>query len=292
MKIWFVWKWWAWKTTLSSLVAKKLAEKYKILAVDLDSNVNLAKSIWVENISDLNYIWPQKEEIMKYSWSTKMSDWAERIYLPKENDGFYDYNHDFIEKNSAKSKNIKTISLGFIEDEKRGIESMCDYYEMSKVFLNHIKLADNEILVADLAAWVEMVSRATIMSFDLIFVISDANFKNIKVAKQIISWLEKINFKKDEFFIIPNKYLDEEDLEEIKNNFKNYQILDWIPFNEEIYNFDFEKNLENEKNENLEKVVKNIEEKIIDFKKKNPNNEKKIIERIKFLDKKKEEYLL
>jgi hypothetical protein len=64
---------------------------------------------------------------------------------------------------------------------------MCDYYEMSKVFMNHIKLKKDEILVADLAAGIEMISRATIMSFDLIFVVTDENFKNIKVARQIIN---------------------------------------------------------------------------------------------------------
>jgi CobQ/CobB/MinD/ParA nucleotide binding domain protein len=64
---------------------------------------------------------------------------------------------------------------------------MCDYYEMAKVFLNHIKLKENEILIADLAAGIEMIARATIMSFDLVFVVTDANFKNIKVAKQIIN---------------------------------------------------------------------------------------------------------
>lgn len=291
MKIWFAGKWWAWKTTLSSLVIKKLAEKYKVLALDLDSNVNLATSLWMKNISELNYIWPQKEEIMNYTWSTKMTNWEERVYLPKETDWFYDYNHDFIEKNSIKDWNIKAMSLGFIEDEKRWIESMCDYYEMSKVFCNHINLKDDEFLVWDLAAWVEMISRATIMSFDLIFVITDANFKNIKVANQIIKWLDLINFKKEEFFIIPNKYLDNEDLEIIKENFKDYQIIDGIEFSEKIYELDSEKNLESSKIENLEKIVENIVLKIIEFKNKNKDNKKNILDRIKFLDTKKENFL-
>gem|GEM_PF-4895626 len=39
---------------------------------------------------------------MNYTKSTSMTDWEERIYSPKENDGFYHYNHDFVEKHSLK----------------------------------------------------------------------------------------------------------------------------------------------------------------------------------------------
>ena len=89
MKIWFAWKWWAWKTTLSSLIIKKLSEKYKILALDLDSNVNLVSSLWLKNTKNMKYFWPKKDEIMAYTWSTQMDDWENRIFLPKETDWFY-----------------------------------------------------------------------------------------------------------------------------------------------------------------------------------------------------------
>jgi len=39
---------------------------------------------------------------MNYTNSTSMTDWEERIYSPKENDGSYHYNHDFVEKHSLK----------------------------------------------------------------------------------------------------------------------------------------------------------------------------------------------
>lgn len=291
MKIWFAWKWWAGKTTLSSLIIKKLSEKYKIMALDLDSNVNLASSLWFENIWEINYIWPKKDEIMAYTWSTDIDDWDNRIFLPKETDWFYDLENKFIKGNSLTKGKITAMSLGFIEDEKRWIESMCDYYEMAKVFLNHIKLKENEILIADLAAGIEMIARATIMSFDLVFVVTDANFKNIKVAKQIINWLEMIDFKKDEFFIIPNKYLDEEDLEIIKNNFSEYNILPWITFSEEIYDLDSEKKLHLWEIKELDKTIDKIAEKIIEIKNSRKNTENRIKNRIKFLDEKKAKFL-
>jgi|TARA_Y100001960_G_C14031818_1_gene520960 hypothetical protein len=49
-------------------------------------------------------------------------------------------NHEFINNNSINQGNIKLMSLGFIDDDKRGIESMCDYYEMAKVFMNHFNV--------------------------------------------------------------------------------------------------------------------------------------------------------
>lgn len=291
MKIGFAWKWWAWKTTLSSLIINKISEKYKVLALDLDSNVNLAASLWMTNLNDLIAFWTKKEEVMSFTWSTCMVNWEDRIYLPKDTDWFYNYESDFINKYSISKWNIKTMSLGFIEDEKRWIESMCDYYEMSKVFVNHINLDNDEVLIADLAAWVEMVSRATIMSFDLIFVITDANFKNIKVANQILKWLELTWFTKDEIVIIPNKYLDNEDLTSIKNNFSDYNIINGIEFSNELYDLDSKKELTSQKIDSLDKAINSISDYIIDFRLNNLKSKEEIYQRIKILDSKKENFM-
>lgn len=288
MKIWFAWKWWAGKTTLSSLIIQKLSQNREILALDLDSNVNLATALWMEkDLSNLVSFWTKKHEIMKYTGSTQMTDWENRVYLPKNEDGFYDYENNFINSHSIQKWNIKAMSLWFIEDEKRGMESMCDYYEMSKVLLNHY-LPKNEIVVADLAAGIEMISRATVMSFDLIFVVTDANFKNIKVSKEILQDLQEIGFQKHEIALIPNKYLDEEDLEIIQKTFPEYRIFPWIPFDENIYKLDSEKKLSSEKIEFLDKKIQNISDFILSYPKK---SQKEIFERINMLDKKKSDFL-
>lgn len=288
MKIAVAWKWWAWKTTLSSLIIKKLSIKNKVLALDLDSNVNLATSLWMEkDLDKLICFWTKKHEVMNYTWSTSMTDWEDRIYLPKETDWFYDYENDFINNHSIKSWNIKAMSLWFIEDDKRWIESMCDYYEMAKVFLNHYN-SNNDFVVADLAAWIEMISRATVMSFDLIFVVTDANFKNIKVTKEILDDLKLIWFEKQEIVVIPNKYLDQDDLEIIKNNFKEYNILPWIEFSKKIYDADNNKNLDFGIEDKLDNSIENISNFITNFRRKSKDE---VYERIEKLDKIKYSFL-
>lgn len=288
MKIAVAWKWWAWKTTLSSLIIKKLSIKNKVLALDLDSNVNLATSLWMEkDLEKLICFWTKKHEVMNYTWSTSMTDWEDRIYLPKETDWFYDYENDFINNHSIKSWNIKAMSLWFIEDDKRWIESMCDYYEMAKVFLNHYN-SNNDFVVADLAAWIEMISRATVMSFDLIFVVTDANFKNIKVTKEILDDLKLIWFEKQEIVVIPNKYLDQDDLEIIKNNFKEYNILPWIEFSKKIYDADNNKNLDFGIEDKLDNSIENISNFITNFRRKSKDE---VYERIEKLDKIKYSFL-
>lgn len=288
MKIAIAWKWWAWKTTLSSLIIKKLSAYNKVLALDLDSNVNLATSLWMEkDLDNLICFWTKKHEVMNYTWSTSMTDWEDRIYLPKETDWFYDYENDFINNHSIKNWNIKAMSLWFIEDDKRGIESMCDYYEMAKVFLNHYNPND-EFIVADLAAWIEMISRATVMSFDLIFVVTDANFKNIKVTKEILQDLELIWFTKNEIVIIPNKYLDNEDLEIIKSSFLNYNILAWIQYSKQIYDADNNKNLDFWIDQYLDNSIENICNYIKIYNKK---SKEEIYKRIDILDKIKYDFL-
>ena len=92
-----------------------------------------------------------------------------------------------------------------------------------------------------------------------------------------------IDFKKDEFFIIPNKYLDDEDLEIIQNNFSKYNILPWIAFSEEIYDLDSEKKLHLWDIVELDKAIDKIAEKIIEI-----TNFKRNVE---FLDEKKAKFL-
>ncbi len=291
MKIWFAWKWWAGKTTLSSLIINKISERYNTLALDLDSNVNLATSLWMTNIEELVTFWSKKEEVMEYCWSTKMVEWEDRVYLPDNSNNFYEYDNEFINKYSIKKWNIKAMSLGFIEDEKRWMESMCDYYEMSKVFMNHYNTKDDDFLIADLAAWMEMISRATVMSFDLIFIITDANMKNIKVANQIIKSLELTSFEKDEFIIIPNKYIDEEDLWIIKGSFSWYNIIDWLIFDSKLYDLDSKKELEMWKIESLDEAVEKIVNYILMFRKNKLKTKEQIYDRIKKLDERKSNFL-
>jgi len=240
MKIAFAGKGGAWKTTLASLLIQKLAQKYSVLALDLDSNVNLAQALGFSG--KMPYFGEQKDEIMSYTHSTRMHEWEERVYMPQETDGFYDLHHPCIEQYSLQKENIHVMSLGTIPQERHGIESMCDRYEMAKVFLNHIRLWDGEILVADLAAGIEMISRATVMSFDIVFVVTDSNHKNLKVTEQILQYAENIFFTPEEIAIVPNKYIPE-GLEQIHARFPQYTILPWIPFCEEIYADDSQKKL-------------------------------------------------
>ncbi len=291
MKIAFAWKWWAWKTTLSSIVIDKVSRDNSILALDLDSNVNLANALWFKNSSDLISFWQKKEEVMTYTWSTTMTDWENRVYLPKSTDWFYDYNNKFINEHSISNNNIKVMSLWFIDDDKRWIESMCDYYEMSKVFINHINLDQNQYLIADLAAWVEMISRATIMSFDLIFVVTDANFKNLKVTRQILRGLELTWFKKEEICIITNKYLSNNDLDFIKKEFTDYNIINWMPYSDELYEIDSDNNLTDNKIDWLNIVTDNIVKYIYDFNENTRKDIDYIYNRIDNLDKIKNNFL-
>jgi hypothetical protein len=122
----------------------------------------------------------------------------------------------------------------------------------------------------------------------LIFVVTDANFKNLKVTEEILDDLKLIWFEKSEIVIIPNKYLDNDDLETIKNKFLDYNILPWIEFSQDIYNSDSEKKLDFWINENLDTALKNICEFIEKYSKKSQNQ---IYKRIDNLDKRKNDFL-
>jgi len=69
-----------------------------------------------------------------------------------------------------------------------------------------------------------MISRATVMSFDIVFVVTDSNHKNLKVTEQILQYMEHIYFTLGEVAVIPNKYIDS-GLEDIQKRFSKDTIL-------------------------------------------------------------------
>lgn len=262
MKLAIVWKWWAWKTTLSVFLTQLLAQHKNILAIDADSNKNLIDYLWFSDHEELAELWDLKPDIFKLAWSE--SSEYDRKYAPKNwKYVFATYPDDpIIQKVTYWEWNIRLIQLWSPRECRVWVTGMCPYNETIKVYLANLEEQKDEIVFVDFAAGSEVAWKWIVASMDNIIIPLEPNSKNLDVAKDIFKTLKLIDFKN--VYFIANKVRNDEDLEYIKKYFWEDITFLWsIPFSKEIMKMDIKWNLNAEllpldiKN-NLDLIVKNI----------------------------------
>lgn len=258
MKISIIWKWWAWKTTISVLMIKLLSEHKKIIAIDADSNKNLIDYLWFDNCIEKKELWDLKKEIFDLAWVSNNE--YERKYSPKN----WKYVFNTLENDSIfsqvayKNNNINLIQLWEPKSCRVWVTWMCPYNETIKVYLANLKEKDDEIVWIDYAAWSEVAWKWIIASSDNIIIPLEPNSKNLDVAKDIIKTLKHIEYKN--IYFVLNKIRNQEDIEFIQNEFdKNINIIWIIPFSKEIMKMDIKRNL------NLESIDDSIKQNLQDL---------------------------
>ncbi len=237
MKLAIVWKWWAWKTTLSVWLIKLLSQKTQVLAIDADSNKNLIDYLWFEDNGKILELWDLKPQIFKKAWAEPSE--YDRKYYPKNWVWFFstDKNDEIFSQVAYNSKNLDLIQLWEPRKARVWVTGMCPYNETIKVYLSNLQEKNDQIVWVDFAAWAEAVSKWIIASVDNIIIPLEPNSKNLDVAKDIYKTLKIIDFK-NVYFVI-NKYLWEKDIEYINNYFLEKINIIWkIPFSKEIMKMD------------------------------------------------------
>jgi len=281
MKIAIVWKWWAWKTTLSVCLIKMLSKYKKIIAIDADSNKNLIDYLWFDWEHEKFELWDLKNDIFAITWVA----WSEydRKYSPKNNNRVFKTNiYDDIYSKVAYSSNSNydLIQLWEPRESRVWVTWMCPYNETIKVYLSNLNELENEIVWIDFAAWAESVNKWIISSVDNIIIPLEPNSKNLDVAKDIYKTLKLINF--NNVFFIVNKCKSDSDIEYLKDYFwEDIDIIWKVQFSKEIMKMDIEWNI------NLSLMPKNIIEELDFISKKILNmksDNESVFERLNYLD--------
>lgn len=278
MKIWIIWKWWAWKTTTSVFLIKELSKNKNIIAIDADSNKNLIDYLWFDEENKLE-LWDLKKEI--FSKAQVESSEYDRKYYPKWWEKIFktDKNDEIFRKVTYKNWNINLLQLWEPRECRVWVTWMCPYNETLKVYLSNLKEKEDEIVFVDFAAWSEAAWKWIIASLDNLIIPLEPNSKNLDVAKDIYKTLKNINFK-NIFFII-NKLRSDEDIKYIKDYFEEEINIIWsIYFSKEIMKLDIKRDLDiNKIDEENKKNIQKISNFISNLKK-----DDEVLNRLKKLD--------
>ncbi|MEM4953731.1 MAG: AAA family ATPase [Desulfurococcaceae archaeon] len=214
------------KTTIAACIARLLGKAgYRVLAIDADPSLNLAIAIGIpREITEKTPVLFDEEEFIK-----------SRTLLPR---GLYVMNprvDDIVEKFGIQGPdNVTVIKLG--EVKKAGSRCLCPEYAFLRALLSHLILGRREVVVLDMVAGLEHMSRGVVKGIDLMLCIVEPSLKAIDVAVKMYKLSMDLSIRR--FEIIANKIKSSTDVEFIEKHvgLKVYHIL---PYDESVVEADF-----------------------------------------------------
>jgi CO dehydrogenase maturation factor len=217
------------KTTMASFLIRALADQgKKVLAIDADPDANLAQALGVKEGTDIVPISKMKTLIEERT-EAKIGTMGSFFKLNPKVD-------DLPDKLSIEVDGIKLMVLGGVK--KGGAGCICPESTLLKNLVRHIILARNEVIVLDMEAGLEHLSRGTAMAVDRLIVVVEPGRRSIETAYQIHHMAEDIGLKK--VSLIGNKIRSEKDKKFLLSHMPDFQFLGFVPFKSDIIEADLE----------------------------------------------------
>lgn len=119
--------------------------------------------------------------------------------------------------------------------EKGGEGCVCPENTFLRALMRHLVLKRDELLILDTEAGVEHLGRKTAEGFDLMLILCEPSMKAVEAANRICALARQIGVK--EIYAVGNKITSKEQEKFISENL-NFEVLDFIPFDEEIMKSD------------------------------------------------------
>ena len=159
------------KSTISALLARAFTKRgMNVLVVDADeSNFGLHKQLGLPLPKDFTLFFGFKKGIFQ--------DGAEDVFA----DGwtFEDLPQEYVSRDG----NVRLMAMGKIAQAGEGCA--CPMGVLTKTFLEHLKLGDNDIVIVDTEAGVEHFGRGVDRFADAILMVADPSYESIQLAGKI-----------------------------------------------------------------------------------------------------------
>lgn len=217
------------KTTLASLLAHIYAEEGKrVIAVDADPDANLASALGIP--------WEEAEKIRPIA---DMADLIEERTgaRPGEAGGIYKLNpkvDDLPEGIGYRLKGITLLTMGKLKAAASGC--YCPENVLLRSLLKHLIVDRSEVVIVDMEAGIEHLTRGTAESVDIFIVVVEPGQRSLQTAKTVFEMANGLGVRK--VFVVANKVRGPEDISFIKDNIKGIEFLGSIAFNHAIMEAD------------------------------------------------------
>jgi len=211
------------KTLLASLLARAFARSgYSVIAIDADPDANLAATLRFDNPEKIVPISEMKELIGERTDTGKNSQGSYFKINPRVD--------DIPEKYSTEKDGIKLLVMGQVK--RGGSGCYCPENALLAALMAHLLIARNEVLILDMAAGIEHLSRGTARAVDRLIIVVEPGRASIETADRIINLAADIGLKR--ISLVGNKIHNQEEEEFIKEKIADYDILGFIPYDQAL----------------------------------------------------------
>ncbi len=217
------------KTTLASILSHIYSsEAKKVIAVDADPDANLAAAVGVP-----------KDEIAKIKPIAEMADLVEERTgaKPGASGGIFKINpkvDDIPEGFGYQLNGILLLEMGKSKFAASGC--YCPEHALLRRLLKHLIVERDEIIIVDMEAGIEHLTRGTAEAVDAFIVVVEPGQRSLQTALAVKKLAMELGVKR--VFVVANKVRNNEDLKFIKNNLADMTLLGKISMNESIVESD------------------------------------------------------
>ncbi len=211
------------KTLIAALMSRLIAESgYSVIAIDADPDANLGASLGFTQAGNIVPISEMKELI------------AERTGV-KEDEApiFYKLNPqvaDIPDRYALKQDGIALMVMGRVK--KGGAGCYCPENAFLQALMTHLLLSSNEVVIMDMAAGIEHLSRGTARMVDRLIIVVEPTGQSVATAERIRTLAQDLGIKS--IAVIGNKVRGDKDKDFLRLSLTGFDLLGFIPYDERI----------------------------------------------------------
>jgi CO dehydrogenase maturation factor len=213
------------KTTLSSILSHLFAsEGKKVIAVDADPDANLASALGVPR-DEAEKIRPIADlaELIEERTGSKPGGMGGVFKLNPKVD-------DLPEGLGYKFDGITLLIMGKSKSAASGC--YCPENVLLKRLLKHLVVERDEVVIVDMEAGIEHLTRGTAGSVDAFIVVVEPGQRSMQTAGVVRDMAKEMGVK--QVFVVANKVRGQEDLDFIKSGIGDIEIAGHISFNNDV----------------------------------------------------------
>lgn len=215
------------KTLLSATLARIFAESgYSVVAIDADPSPGLAATLGI----------PQADKIIPIS---EMKDVIEERTgaRPGEPGGYFRLNpkvDDIPEKYWREHNGVKLMVMGQLK--RGGAGCYCAENVLLQALVTHLLLQRNEVVILDMEAGIEHLTRATARAVDVLIIVVEPGHRSIETAFKIRQLAKDIGISN--VVVAGNKVKNDKEKDFLVANLPGFKIIGFIPYDQAIIDSD------------------------------------------------------
>ena len=208
------------KTTLAAGLALSFAQDGKrVIAIDADPDSNLAATLG----------FPEPEKIIPLVDMKELI--TERTGVkPGTVGGYFKLNprvDDIPDRFSQEHQSIKLLLMGRVK--KGGSGCFCPENAFLKAVLSYLFFNREDVVILDMEAGIEHLGRGTAEGVDGLIVVVEPSMRSMETAFRIKSLAKDLKINR--VFVVGNKVRSSEDIDLIRKNISDFEILGFIWYN-------------------------------------------------------------